>query len=404
MADIVLTVSNLSKKYSKQLRRSLAYAVRDVGRELWPGAAGAAGLRPGEFWALDDVSFELRRGEAMGIVGQNGAGKSTLLKALYGLIKPDRGEIRIRGRTEALIELGTGFNGLLSGRENVRVGAVLHGFDARRTERLVDEVVDFAELAEFIDAPVQSYSTGMRARLAYALASRLEPDLLLVDEVLAVGDFAFQRKCFNHMRGYLDNGGTLLFVSHNTIQIQSICQHGLLLEHGRAVFRGSAIDTLNALFESRFEEFSPGREHVPGDGPVAITAVRAERVGSGPIQSGRAVRLTLAYEARERVEASWGFSIWTGDQWVCVIGASAPGSVTLEHGQGAFSCVIPRLPLVGGRYGLRVAIVDSASGLPFAHHGWTDAPTMLEVRADPGAAARTKNVLHPLVTVDVDWG
>src|SRR5688572_9077508 len=212
MTDKVLTVSDLSKRYSQSLRRSLAYAVRDFGRELWPWASGEPRLRKGEFWALDGISFSLGRGEAMGIVGHNGAGKSTLLKALYGLIKPDRGEIRIRGRTEALIELGTGFNGLLSGRENVMVGAVLHGFDSGRARRLVDQVVDFAELAEFIDAPVQSYSSGMRARLAYALASQLEPDLLLVDEVLAVGDVTFQRKCFNHMRAYLDNGGALLFV------------------------------------------------------------------------------------------------------------------------------------------------------------------------------------------------
>jgi lipopolysaccharide transport system ATP-binding protein len=243
----------------------------------------------------------------------------------------------------------------------------------------------------------------MRARLAYALASQLEPDLLLVDEALAVGDVTFQRKCFNHMRAYLDNGGTLLFVSHNIFQVQSICQQGLLLDHGRAVFQGSAVDTLNCLFERRLAEAVPEHGYVPGSGPVAIEGVRAEAVDGGAIRSGRPVRLTLTYDARERSEVSWGFSIWTSDQWVCVTGAYAPGSAALEPGPAEFSCVIPRLPLVAGRYALRAGIVDAMTGVPVSHHGWRDAPTMLDVREDPTAASNIQTALHQLVTVDVDW-
>ena len=188
----ILSVAHVSKKYAQQLRRSLWYGARDIARELVPFGSNESPLRPGEFWALDDVSFELERGSSLAVVGGNGAGKSTLLKILYGLLKPDRGEVRVRGRMEALLELGTGFNPLLSGRENVGVGAALHGFDGRQTSALLERVIDFAELGEFIDAPLQAYSTGMKTRLAYALSANLEPDVLLVDEVLAVGDVAFQ--------------------------------------------------------------------------------------------------------------------------------------------------------------------------------------------------------------------
>ena len=246
----MISVSHLSKKYCHELRRGLWYGVRDIAREIIP-RRGEAGLRPGEFWALDDVSFEVRRGESLAITGANGAGKSTLLKILYGILKPDRGEVRVSGRVEALIELGAGFNPVLTGRENVRVGAALHGLNARETAALMERVLDFSELGAFVDDPVQSYSSGMKARLAYALAANLDPDVLLVDEVLAVGDFAFQRKCVRHMQSYLAGGGALLFVSHNMYQMQAICERGFLLDHGRLTFEGSAVEMLNRLHELR---------------------------------------------------------------------------------------------------------------------------------------------------------
>jgi lipopolysaccharide transport system ATP-binding protein len=401
--DAVLAVSQLSKKYCRELRRALWYGVVDTAHELLPSASPRT-LRPGEFLALDDVSFDVRAGESLAIVGANGAGKSTLLRILYGLLKPDGGEVRLRGRVEALIELGTGFNPLLTGRENVGVGAALYGLTRRETNALLDEVVDFAEISDAIDAPVQSYSSGMKARLAYALAAHLKPDILLVDEVLAVGDAAFQRKCVSHMHAYLERGGALLLVSHNTYQIQSLCRRGILLDRGRLTFSGTAIETLNHLFERRLgADDAMTRVAAPAIGPIVITDVLAEPLQSDEIRNGEPLRITIRYRADEPVDAAWGFSIWTADQWVCVCGASDLGRRSLAAGDGELTCVVPRLPLVGGRYSLRAAIQDFETKQPLALYGWHDAAATLDVRTDATLLANAQMQLNQLVTVDVEW-
>ncbi|MCA1643805.1 MAG: ABC transporter ATP-binding protein, partial [Acidobacteria bacterium] len=321
----VLSVSHLSKRYCRELRRSLWYGLVDVARELsWRGGrAPAAVLRRGEFWALRDVSFELRAGESVAVVGANGAGKSTLLKVLYGLIKPDEGVVRVAGRVGAMIELGTGFNPVLTGRENVYVNAAVLGLTRRQVDLMMDGIADFAGLRELIDTPVQYFSSGMQARLSYAVAAHLNPEVLLVDEVLAVGDLAYQRKCFNHMRRYLDGGGSLVFVSHSPYHVQSICQRGILLEGGRLTFSGTAVECLDRYFENQQRN---GGAAAPGarplvldeDHPVAIEAFTAEAAGGGVIRTGDELRLTIRYRSLKNAEALWGFSVWTGDQWVCV--------------------------------------------------------------------------------------
>jgi lipopolysaccharide transport system ATP-binding protein len=398
----VLSVAGLSKKFAADLRRSLNYGLRDIGREL--GArARAPGLRPGEFWALEDVSFEVAPGEALAVVGHNGAGKSTLLKILYGLLKPDAGEVRVRGRTEAIIELGTGFNGLLTGRENVEVGAALHGLAAREAKQLLDRVVDFASLEGFIDAPVQSYSSGMKARLAYALCAHLHPDLLLVDEVLAVGDIAFQRKCVNHMREYLDRGGALLFVSHNTYQIQTLCSRGLLLDRGKIVFSGTAVDALSHSFERRLGEAPKATQALTSAGPVTIRSVLVEPADGDTVRSGEPMRVTLHYHAAEPIEVVWGFSVWSQDQWICIGGGYDTTPRRIVPGDGFFSCTLPRLPLVGGRYSVRAGILDAATGQAVATRGMYDPAEPLLVREPPSAEGNFKTALNQLVNFDIVW-
>ena len=195
-----VAVEGATKKFCRSLKRSLWYGLKDLGNELRAGSGGdRAQLRPGEFRALDGVCFEVERGECVGLIGANGAGKSTLLKMLNGLVRPDAGRIAIRGRVGALIELAAGFNPILTGRENVYVGGAVLGLSKRQVDEVFDEIVDFAGLGEFIDAPVQSYSSGMQVRLGFAVATSLEPDVLLVDEVLAVGDVAFRMKCFENL-------------------------------------------------------------------------------------------------------------------------------------------------------------------------------------------------------------
>lgn len=399
-AAVPLSVSHVSKKFARQLRRALWYGVCDTARELLV-RPGATALRPGEFWAVDDVSFELARGEALALIGGNGAGKSTLLKVLYGLLKPDRGEVRVRGHLSALIELGAGFQPQLTARENIRLMAALSGLGAGDVAALHERVVDFAGLGELIDAPVQSYSTGMRARLAYSVAAQFEPAVLLVDEVLAVGDLDFQRKCAAHMRNYLDRGGSLLFVSHNTHQVQSLCTRGILLDKGRPIFSGSASDALTRMFELRLGEAVP-RTDSPAEGPFVVRDLRAEPVRGETIVTGAPVRLVLDYEVREEVDVYWGFTIWTWDQWICIAGEHDAERRRLSPGTGTFTCTIPRLPLVGGRYALRAAVLEFDSRLPLALAG-REAPIPLDVFSSDGAADNSRMASQLLVRFDAEW-
>jgi lipopolysaccharide transport system ATP-binding protein len=400
-ASVPLSVSHVSKKFARQLRRSLWYGVCDTARELLLRTRETA-LRPGEFWAVDDVSFELARGEALAVIGGNGAGKSTLLKVLYGLLKPDRGEVRGRGQIAALIELGAGFQPQLTARENIRLVAALSGLGARDMAELHERVVEFAGLADLIDAPVQSYSTGMRARLAYSLAAQLDPAVLLVDEVLAVGDLDFQRKCAAHMRNYLERGGSLLFVSHNTHQVQSLCQRGILLDQGRQIFSGSASDALTRMFELRLGETATKADSPAASGPIVVRDLRAEPVRGDAIVTDAPVRLVLDYEATEDVDVYWGFTIWTWDQWICIAGEHDAHRQRLRAGTGTFTCTIPRLPLVGGRYAVRAAVLEFDSRVPLALAG-TEAPVPLDVFSTEGAADNSRMAHHQLVRIDAEW-
>lgn len=230
MSDLLVKVEGVSKKFCRDLKKSLWYGVRDIAGELM-GSTGERSLRPEEFWAVDNVSFELRAGECLGLIGFNGAGKSTLLKMLNGLIKPDRGRIEMHGRIGALIELGAGFNPILTGRENVYNNGAVLGFSKKEIDSRFDRIVEFSEIGDFIDTPVQNYSSGMKVRLGFAVASQMEPDVLLVDEVLAVGDLGFRIKCYNEIYRIMERA-TVILVSHSLTQIAKVCNRGLLLQQG----------------------------------------------------------------------------------------------------------------------------------------------------------------------------
>jgi lipopolysaccharide transport system ATP-binding protein len=243
VSDVLLRAEGVSKKFCLSLKRSLWYGVQDIAAEVNPfgGKNGALGgeleLRPDEFWAVDHVSFELQRGECLGLIGANGAGKTTLLKILNGLIRPDHGRVEFRGRLGALIALGAGFNPILTGRENIYVNASVLGLSKHEIDNKVDEIIDFAEIGEFIDTPVQNYSSGMQVRLGFAVATTLEPDVLLLDEVLAVGDTAFRSKCFQRIGRVLDRAA-VIFVSHDAVQVSRICDSCLYLKGGKLVASG----------------------------------------------------------------------------------------------------------------------------------------------------------------------
>ncbi len=243
MSDVVISVSGLAKRYRlgrapghDTLRDALAHGARRLARLWRPRDGGAAA---DEFWALRDVSFEVRRGEVVGIIGRNGAGKSTLLKILSRITEPTAGRVSLRGRVASLLEVGTGFHPELSGRENVYLNGAILGMTRAEIRRKFDEIVAFAEVEKFLDTPVKHYSSGMYVRLAFAVAAHLEPEILIVDEVLAVGDHAFQQKCLGKMEQVAGAGRTILFVSHNMAAIQQLCGRVLRLEQGRLAGAGA---------------------------------------------------------------------------------------------------------------------------------------------------------------------
>ncbi len=236
--EVVISVENVSKKFCRDLKRSLFYGVQDIATELVGGKRKSDSLRSEEFWALENISFQLRRGEALGLVGSNGAGKSTLLRIISGLIKPDTGRVKIRGRVAPLIALGAGFNPILTGRENIYANMSILGLSTTEIETRFQDVVDFSEIADAIDAPVQTYSSGMAARLGFACAVHIEPDILLIDEVLSVGDVKFKIKCHRRLAKLREQGTAFILVSHNAHSILNICNNSVYLSKGKLIATG----------------------------------------------------------------------------------------------------------------------------------------------------------------------
>ncbi|MEA2436599.1 MAG: lipopolysaccharide transport system ATP-binding protein, partial [Thermoleophilaceae bacterium] len=245
-SDIAVTAQGVSKRYELgQLHGGYNLLSEAIADRFRRGARRERGPRREEFWALRDIGFEVARGETFGIVGHNGAGKSTLLKILSRVTPPTSGEIVLRGRVGALLEVGTGFHGELTGRENVYLNGAILGMKRDEIERKFDEIVEFAEVEQFIDTPVKRYSSGMYLRLAFSVAAHLEPEILIVDEVLSVGDLAFQEKCVNRMESVAGEGRTVLFVSHNLTAVRKLCPRSMLLSGGQKVMEGDTVDVIN---------------------------------------------------------------------------------------------------------------------------------------------------------------
>lgn len=407
----LVEAGSVSKKYCRDLRKSLWYGLRDIGREVTGRIQNAERLRTGEFWALRNVSFTLCPGEALGLLGRNGAGKTTLLRVLNGVMRPDMGFARVRGKVAPLIELGAGFSPILTGRENIYVNAAILGVTGKVVDGIIEAIVDFAEIAEFIDMPIQSYSEGMKARLGFSVAAHLNPDVMLVDEVLAVGDMGFQRKCLKRISQYVSQGGILVFVSHNMHLIQSICQRSLVLDNGQVVFDGptaTAVERYARLNESStVSDPRTTPAELTEATPVIIDALGIEAVDAGEICPGGSIRLTLAYRALRATESvTWGFSLWTHDQEVRIATSVAKYNGHLQQlraGSGAFSCIVRNLPLVPRTYCVRSGIYDSVTGWPIARFGWENAPASFEIKGATSEANSRHRIDNDIVDLDVSW-
>ncbi len=285
MGDVVIRVRDLGKEYRLGGRSRSYKTIRETlyGVARWPAALAkrmvTGRARPETFWALRDVNFSVAAGEVLGIIGRNGAGKSTLLKVLSRITEPTTGEVQIRGRVRSLLEVGTGFHPELTGRENIFMNGAILGMPRAEILRRFDEIVAFAEVEQFVDTAVKHYSSGMYLRLAFAVAAHLEPEILIVDEVLAVGDAAFQRKCLGKMGEVAGSGRTVLFVSHNLQAVNNLCGRALLLNAGRIAAEGPCADVVAAYVDDDSPAMG-GREEwadprtAPGNDRIRVRAVR----------------------------------------------------------------------------------------------------------------------------------
>ncbi|RMF12393.1 MAG: ATP-binding cassette domain-containing protein [Alphaproteobacteria bacterium] len=327
------------------------YAVTDIVREFIPSSSPEkTELRKDEFWANQGISFDVHEGDSLALVGHNGAGKSTLLKMINGLIKPDIGSIEIRGRVGALIELGAGFNPVLTGRENIFINAAVLGIPKREVKQRLDAIIDFAEIGDFLDMPLKSYSSGMRIRLGFAVAAQLEPDILLIDEVLAVGDTAFRAKCYRRLSELQRNGTAFILVSHNHHTLLTVCNKAVGLENGKMIAKGTVSSVLDT-YETRLAEYTTGPDNAPkgkGRGKVRITKVGFRDSKSEPITSprtGEAVEICLSLEAKERIESV---------SMDVIVRASGVESSTLLAITAKQDCKLQDIPAGRSEYRLRL--------------------------------------------------
>jgi lipopolysaccharide transport system ATP-binding protein len=359
--EVLVRVDGVSKKFCRDLKRSLWYGVQDTVNDLLGRESSQQELRGDEFWAVDGVSFELRRGECLGLLGRNGAGKTTLLKILNGLIKPDRGRVEMRGRIAALIALGAGFNPILTGRENVYVNAAVLGLSRKEIDAKFDEILDFAEIGEFIDAPVQSYSSGMQVRLGFAIATALEPDVLLLDEVLAVGDLAFRIKCQRRI-DYIRKRAAVIFVTHDMPHTARICSRTLVLKKGKVVFAGESrrgIEAYQSLNDDQAAANDSFSSHIPPLNSFEIEGLPPEARFGAPLAFDIIVdSQTHIANASLRVT------------FLNLAGAYAADSVTknatgIAPGKTRSRIELASVPLRAGRYHLLCSILD-AVGEPLA--------------------------------------
>jgi lipopolysaccharide transport system ATP-binding protein len=358
-----ITVEGLGKRYRRGAR------AHDTFRDLLADRFGTLVRRKRldrhaseEFWALREASFEIARGENVGFIGLNGAGKSTLLKLLARITTPTAGRARIAGRVGALLEVGTGFHGELTGRENTFLYGAILGMSKQEIRRKFDAIVDFAGIDEFIDTPVKRYSSGMYVRLAFSVAAHMEPDILLLDEVLSVGDLPFQRKCMAFAKRLQRSNATILFVSHNMFSIKTMCRRVVYLRQGRIHYDGSAEEGI-ALYEDDCRLSTLGwTEKRPDDWPVRVSDIAVMDEAGQPktvFDHGERMRLRLTYETRRQLESpNFIVAFVRSDGVACCNYSTEADGVSLGdiQGEGHVELVTPPMPLIAESYTIHVLV------------------------------------------------
>jgi ABC-type polysaccharide/polyol phosphate transport system ATPase subunit len=321
--------------------------------------------RAEDFWALRDVSFEVREGESLGLIGHNGSGKTTLLKVIAGILRPTEGVVRSRGRVAALLELGAGFHPELTGRENVYLNASFLGLTRRDTDRVYDDIVEFAEIADFMDNQVKFYSSGMLVRLGFAVAVHVDPEILLVDEVLAVGDEAFQAKCLNRIRGFQKQGRTIVLVTHALDTVRQVCDRAVMLDHGELYAKGSPLDVVREL---RYVLLRRDPSFVPEEGTrevelIEVSLIRSDGTTERPVRAGEDLTIQIDARASRTVpDLVASFQVLDSANYPVVEGRETVGHI---DGKKRVRFILRGLPLVPGRYFVSVGLDSPGSGQVF---------------------------------------
>ncbi len=377
MSDIVVQVENLGKRYrlgehsqQSSLKSLMGDGMRSLRRRLTGKSRRRQSIDPSnEFWALQDVSFQIRQGNRVGIVGRNGAGKSTLLKILSRITEPSRGEVRLRGRVASLLEVGTGFHPELTGRENIFLNGAVLGMSKTEIQRKFDAIVAFAEVERFLDTPVKRYSSGMYVRLAFAVAAHLEPEILIVDEVLAVGDAQFQSKCLGKMQDVAQNGRTVLFVSHNMAAVRQLCTSAILLQKGQLIMTGTG-EQVVSRFLSNPQTHAANVRHISPYGIelVEATLQDADNVPAKSLVFNRDYTLKVTLQAHESL-MNCGVVVNVFDS----VGTLVSTLCSTEEGVAPFTLRdrhevifdLPRLPLFPGEYRASVYIFRPNDGIAY---------------------------------------
>ncbi|MCI0555969.1 MAG: ABC transporter ATP-binding protein, partial [Anaerolineae bacterium] len=371
--DVAIQVENVSKKYCRSLRRSVLYGMADIGRNLLGLGSQPEKLRNNEFWAVNDVSFELKRGETLGLIGPNGSGKTTLLKMLNGIFWPDRGKITIRGRVGALIAVGAGFHPMLSGRDNIYVNGAILGMSKREIDKRFDAIVDFADIGDFLDAPVKHYSSGMFVRLGFAVAVHCDPDILLIDEVLAVGDEGFRAKCYNKI-AELQEHCAIILVAHNMSAIQRTCSRCLVLGEGRELHGGDVETAIQSYYAFFKEETRPIHSEGVSLSKFEICAPKESQ--TAVVEANCDLEIVFGVEAERTFEnvivmlhlLSPGGELTA--EWNSAINDT---TVNLDKGQQSFRVRLANLRLAPRTYYVSILITttNQLRHLLWAHQHWS---------------------------------
>ncbi len=378
-----ITFSNVSKRFTLYSEQRNSIQERVAGLLRPRGNAEV-------FWALRDVSFSIAEGQSLGLIGHNGSGKSTTLKLMTRILEPTSGAVEVNGRVAALLELGSGFHPDLTGRENIFLNGSLMGFSRRDMQARLDEIVSFAEMERFIDTEVKHYSSGMYARLAFAVATSVDPDILITDEVLSVGDEAFQRKCEERIFSFRQAGKTIIFVSHALDTIQRLCDHVVWLEHGEVQEQGVPATTIASYLRRVNQQEQERLDAETGSEPSeAATISTAVRYGSREVeitgiefldrdaraqnvaQTADPLTIRIHYNAKQRIERPvFGIGL-NHESGVHLCGPNTffdNLTIAAVDGRGSVDYTIPSLPLLAGRYLLSAAVYDEAMVHPYDHH------------------------------------